>query len=69
MGIISQISLAQAQECIMEKSILDNRKPTIISKVGKLDCLIIFNLLKLWSLSLYIFNYPDIDYKLSTIHS
>lgn len=28
------ISLAQAQECILEKSMLDNRKATIISKVA-----------------------------------
>ena len=25
--------MAQAQECILEKSILDNRKPTIVAKV------------------------------------
>lgn len=28
-----QISLAQAQECILEKSLCDNRKPSIIAKV------------------------------------
>ena len=33
MGFKSQVSLAQAQECILEKSILDARKPLIISKV------------------------------------
>jgi tyrosine-protein phosphatase non-receptor type 23 len=33
MGFKSQLCLAQAQECILEKSILDNRKPLIISKV------------------------------------
>lgn len=27
-----QVSLAQAQECILEKSMLDNRKATIIGK-------------------------------------
>ena len=30
---LSQICLAQAQECILEKSILDHRKPAIIAKV------------------------------------
>jgi hypothetical protein len=42
MGFKSQLSLAQAQECILEKSILDNRKPLIISKVaqrGSIDCI------------------------------
>ena len=34
MAVLSQICLAQAQECILEKSILDHRKSTIISKVG-----------------------------------
>ena len=34
LAIISQISLAQAQECILEKSILDHRKANIIVKVG-----------------------------------
>ncbi|XP_056643679.1 tyrosine-protein phosphatase non-receptor type 23 [Diorhabda sublineata] len=29
-----QVSLAQAQECILEKSMFDNRKPTIIAKVA-----------------------------------
>ena len=29
----SQICLAQAQECILEKSILDHRKPAIIGKI------------------------------------
>ncbi|CAG9825233.1 unnamed protein product [Phaedon cochleariae] len=29
-----QVSLAQAQECILEKSMLDNRKATIIAKVA-----------------------------------
>ena len=28
-----QVCLAQAQECILEKSILDHRKPGIIAKV------------------------------------
>jgi hypothetical protein len=35
MGFKSQLCLAQAQECILEKSILDNRKPLIISKVSR----------------------------------
>ena len=30
---LSMICLAQAQECILEKSILDHRKPAIIAKV------------------------------------
>ena len=34
MAVMSQICLAQAQECILEKSILDHRKSSIISKVG-----------------------------------
>ena len=34
----SQICLAQAQECILEKSILDHRKPAIIGKVIDLVC-------------------------------
>ena len=33
LAFMSQICLAQAQECIMEKSILDHRKPSIITKV------------------------------------
>ncbi len=28
-----KVCLAQAQECILEKSILDHRKPTIVAKV------------------------------------
>lgn len=32
--ILSQITLAQAQECILEKSILDHKKPAIIVKVA-----------------------------------
>ena len=32
--LLSQICLAQAQECILEKSILDHKKPTIIVKVA-----------------------------------
>lgn len=28
-----QVSLAQAQECILEKSLIDNRKPHIVAKV------------------------------------
>lgn len=28
-----QLSLAQAQECILEKSLIDNRKPSIVAKV------------------------------------
>ncbi|XP_063977108.1 tyrosine-protein phosphatase non-receptor type 23 isoform X3 [Diachasmimorpha longicaudata] len=32
---MEQLSLAQAQECILEKSMLDNRKPTIVAKVAK----------------------------------
>ena len=34
MAVMSQICLAQAQECILEKSILDHRKSSIIAKVG-----------------------------------
>ena len=34
LSFLAQISLAQAQECILEKSILDHRKPNIIAKVG-----------------------------------
>ena len=30
MTFMNQLSLAQAQECILEKSMLDNRKPTIV---------------------------------------
>jgi hypothetical protein len=37
MGFKSQLCLAQAQECILEKSILDNRKPLIISKVCRFN--------------------------------
>merc|ERR1712083_411101 len=33
LDFFSQICLAQAQECILEKSILDHRKPAIIAKV------------------------------------
>ncbi|XP_011310093.1 tyrosine-protein phosphatase non-receptor type 23 isoform X2 [Fopius arisanus] len=35
MRFMHQLSLAQAQECILEKSMLDNRKPTIVAKVAK----------------------------------
>lgn len=35
MTFMHQLSLAQAQECILEKSMLDNRKPTIVAKVAK----------------------------------
>lgn len=35
MKFMHQLSLAQAQECILEKSMLDNRKPTIVAKVAK----------------------------------
>ncbi|XP_015120236.1 tyrosine-protein phosphatase non-receptor type 23 isoform X2 [Diachasma alloeum] len=35
MKFMQQLSLAQAQECILEKSMLDNRKPTIVAKVAK----------------------------------
>lgn len=34
MNFMKQICLAQAQECILEKSMLDNRKATIIAKVA-----------------------------------
>ena len=34
LAVMSQICLAQAQECILEKSILDHRKSSIIAKVG-----------------------------------
>ena len=34
LALLSQTCLAQAQECILEKSILDHRKASIISKVG-----------------------------------
>uniref|UniRef100_A0A1I8PGA0 Tyrosine-protein phosphatase non-receptor type 23 n=1 Tax=Stomoxys calcitrans TaxID=35570 RepID=A0A1I8PGA0_STOCA len=30
---MQQVSLAQAQECILEKSLIDNRKPNIVAKV------------------------------------
>lgn len=30
---MQQISFAQAQECILEKSLIDNRKPIIVAKV------------------------------------
>ncbi len=33
LAFLSQVCLAQAQECILEKSILDHRKPTIVAKV------------------------------------
>lgn len=35
MKFMNQLCLAQAQECILEKSMLDHRKPTIVSKVAK----------------------------------
>ncbi|CAB4055292.1 PTPN23 [Lepeophtheirus salmonis] len=34
LAFLSQVCLAQAQECILEKSILDHRKATIVAKVG-----------------------------------
>ena len=34
LNFLAGICLAQAQECILEKSILDHRKPQIIAKVG-----------------------------------
>ena len=34
LNFLAGICLAQAQECILEKSILDHRKPNIIAKVG-----------------------------------
>ncbi|XP_043273287.1 tyrosine-protein phosphatase non-receptor type 23 isoform X2 [Venturia canescens] len=34
-SFMHQLCLAQAQECILEKSMLDNRKPTIVAKVAK----------------------------------
>lgn len=34
MQYMHQLCLAQAQECILEKSMLDNRKATIIAKVA-----------------------------------
>ncbi|XP_049813399.1 tyrosine-protein phosphatase non-receptor type 23 isoform X1 [Schistocerca nitens] len=34
MQFMYYLSLAQAQECILEKSMMDNRKPTIIAKVA-----------------------------------
>ncbi|KMQ92422.1 tyrosine-protein phosphatase non-receptor type 23 [Lasius niger] len=35
MTFMHQLCLAQAQECILQKSMLDNRKPTIVAKVAK----------------------------------
>ncbi|KAK2576419.1 hypothetical protein KPH14_005755 [Odynerus spinipes] len=35
MTFMYQLCLAQAQECILEKSMLDNRKPTIVAKVAR----------------------------------
>ncbi|XP_076244270.1 tyrosine-protein phosphatase non-receptor type protein myopic [Calliopsis andreniformis] len=35
MTFMHQLCLAQAQECILEKSMLDNRKPTIVAKVAR----------------------------------
>ncbi|KAF7990774.1 hypothetical protein HCN44_000579 [Aphidius gifuensis] len=35
MKFMNQLCLAQAQECILEKSMLDHRKPTIVAKVAK----------------------------------
>lgn len=43
---LSTVSLAQAQECILEKSIIDGRKPGIVAKVTFLQMLLfgkIFN--------------------------
>ncbi|XP_012273301.1 tyrosine-protein phosphatase non-receptor type 23 [Orussus abietinus] len=35
MSFLQNLCLAQAQECILEKSMLDNRKPTIVAKVAR----------------------------------
>ncbi|XP_035743780.1 tyrosine-protein phosphatase non-receptor type 23-like [Vespa mandarinia] len=35
MAFMYQLCLAQAQECILEKSMLDNRKPTIVAKIAR----------------------------------
>ncbi|XP_026668804.1 tyrosine-protein phosphatase non-receptor type 23 isoform X2 [Ceratina calcarata] len=35
MTFMHQLCLAQAQECILEKSMLDNRKPSIVAKVAR----------------------------------
>lgn len=35
---MQQISFAQAQECILEKSLIDNRKPNIVAKVTAQIC-------------------------------
>ncbi|XP_033207497.1 tyrosine-protein phosphatase non-receptor type 23 isoform X2 [Belonocnema kinseyi] len=35
MTFMYQLCLAQAQECILEKSMLDNRKPSIVAKVAR----------------------------------
>jgi len=34
LNILNNICLAQAQECILEKSLIDNRKSTITAKVA-----------------------------------
>lgn len=39
MTFMHQLSLAQAQECILEKSMLDNRKPTIVGMFHQLSVL------------------------------
>jgi len=34
LNIMTNVSLAQAQECILEKSLIDNKKSTITAKVA-----------------------------------
>lgn len=41
MSFMHQLCLAQAQECILEKSMLDNRKPTIVGRYYQLSVTII----------------------------
>ncbi|XP_034942485.1 tyrosine-protein phosphatase non-receptor type 23 isoform X2 [Chelonus insularis] len=48
MKFMHQLCLAQAQECILEKSMLDNRKPTIVAKVAKQ--IVDYYALALWTL-------------------
>lgn len=44
MTFMHQLCLAQGQECILEKSMLDNRKPTIVGKYQKIgNCAYILN--------------------------
>lgn len=40
MTFMHQLCLAQAQECILEKSMLDNRKPTIVGTCHLNPCII-----------------------------